>query len=88
MAAKCLIIGETPLEAQQMFGYDPVVAIDWGDPVGQLLHITAHPESFTPLIERNFAALTSNYQVSNFAARIEQFIYEKLQSSLVKNSIE
>lgn len=80
MAAKCLIVGETPIEAQQMFGHDPVVAVDWRDPVGQLLHITTHPESFTSLIERNFAALTSHHQVSNFAARIEQHIHEKLQS--------
>lgn len=83
MAAKCLIVGETPVEAQQMFGYDPIVAVDWRDPVGQLLHITTHPESFAHLIERNFAALTSHHQVSNFVARIEQHIREKVQSSLV-----
>jgi hypothetical protein len=83
MAAKCLIVGETPIEAQQMFGYDPIVAVDWRDPVGQLLHITTHPESFAPLIERNFAALSCHHQVSNFAARIEQHIREKVQSSLV-----
>jgi hypothetical protein len=88
MAAKCLIVGETPFEAVQMFGYDPIVAVDWRDPIGQLLDIVAHPESVTGLIERNFAALTAHHQVSNFAALIEQHIYEKLQGSLVKNSIE
>jgi len=83
MAAKCLIVGETPAEAEQMFGYDPVVAIDWEDPVGQLLDITAHPERFASLIERNFAAVTSLHDVSNFAARIDQHIHLKLQGSRV-----
>jgi hypothetical protein len=83
MAAKCLIAGETPIEAQQMFGYDPVVSVDWRDPAGQLLHIINHPESFTSLIERNFTALTRDHQASNFTSRIEQHIHKKLQSSLV-----
>jgi hypothetical protein len=80
MAAKCLIVGEAPLEAQQMFGYDPVVAVDWRDPARQLLQITTHPEAYTSLIERNFAAVTSHHHVSNFAARIEQRICEKLKA--------
>lgn len=83
MAAKCLIVGEAPIEAEQMFGYNPVVAVDWRDPAGQLLHITTHPESFVPLIERNFAVLSCHHQVSNFAVRIEQHIHEKVQGSLV-----
>ena len=83
MAAKCLIVGEAPLESQQMFGHDPVVAVDWRDPAGQLLHIMSHPESFTSLIERNFTALTRDHQASNFTARIEQRIREKLQGCLV-----
>ena len=78
MAAKCLIVGETPGEAQQMFGYDPVVPIDWGDPAGQLLNIISESDSFVDLIERNFTALSSHYQVSHFAARIEKHIREKL----------
>lgn len=83
MAAKCLIVGETPADAQQMFGYDPVVSIDWRDPVGQLSDIIAHPDRFISLIERNFVEVTSRHDVNNFAARIEQRIREKLQTSLV-----
>ena len=78
MAAKCLIVGETPIEARQMFGYDPVVGVDWRDPAGQLLQIMEHPESFTDLIERNFAALSSHHQIRHFVARIEKHIHEKL----------
>lgn len=73
-------MGETPLEAQQMFGYDPVVAVDWRDPVGQLLHITNHPEAYTSLIERNFAAVTGHHQARNFAGRIERHIQEKVKT--------
>ena len=83
MAAKCLIVGETPMEAHQMFGFDPVVAVDWEDPAGQLLNIAAHPESFMDLIERNFDALTCRYQARDFAGRIEKHIHQKLQGSLV-----
>ncbi|HST31161.1 MAG TPA: hypothetical protein VLK27_10035 [Chthoniobacterales bacterium] len=81
MAAKCLIVGESPSESEQMFGHDPVVAVDWRDPAGQLLQIMNNPEPFTSLIERNFTALTRDHQASNFTARIEQRICEKLQGS-------
>jgi hypothetical protein len=80
MAAKCLIVGEAPLEAQQMFGYDPVVSVDWRDPAGQLLHITNHPEAYTSLIERNFAAVTGHHQARNFAGRIERHIHDRLKT--------
>ncbi|HEX4639162.1 MAG TPA: hypothetical protein VH170_06730 [Chthoniobacterales bacterium] len=83
MAAKCLILGEAPAETQEMFGYDPIVPVDWRDPVGQLLHITSHPEEFASLIEKNFAEVTRNHKVSNFAARIDEHIQRKIQSSLV-----
>lgn len=83
MAAKCLVVGEAPLEAQEMFGYDPVVAVNWRDPAGQLQDITAHPERFTSLIERNFASVAGNHHASNFAARIEQHIREKLHAARV-----
>lgn len=88
MAAKCLIVGETPIEAEKMFGYDPVVAVDWRDPVGQLLQIISHPEPFTSLIEKNFAAVSSHHDVKNFAERIEQCVHQKLQRSRVNNSTE
>ena len=88
MAAKCLIIGETPADAKEMFGYDPVVPVDWRNPAGQLGSIIAHPDQFTSLIERNFSEVTTRHDVGNFADRIEQRIREKLQDSLEKNSIE
>ena len=82
MAAKCLIVGETPAEAHPMFGYDPVVSVDWRNPADQLLQILDHPESYTDLIEQNFAKLSSHHQVRHFVARIEKHIHEKLNRSL------
>lgn len=81
MAAKCVIVGETPVETSKMFGYNPFVDVDWKDPAGQLLNIVQHPERFTDLVEKNFVALSDHHQVKNFAQRIEQHISEKLQSS-------
>jgi hypothetical protein len=83
MAAKCVIVGETPLETTQMFGYNPFVDVDWKDPAIQLLNIVHHPEAFTDLMEKNFAALSERHQVKNFAQRIERHICEKLQIARV-----
>ena len=83
MAAKCLIVGETPVESSQMFGFDPVVAVDWRDPAAQIVEIIAHPERFDVLIERSFASVATGQDVSNFAARIEERIRERFQGARV-----
>lgn len=83
MAAKCVIVGETPFETTQMFGYNPFVDVDWKDPASQLLNIIQHPEGFTDLVDKNFVALSEHHQVKNFAQRIEQLIQHKLQTSRI-----
>jgi len=39
---------------RSLFGYNPVVAIDETDPVGQLASLTNAPEQCADLVERNY----------------------------------
>jgi len=72
MLSKCLILGHAPRETVELFGYNPVVEIDFNDPVGQLLSILDHIENYTELIEKNYrSALTSQ----TWKNRWEQIAY-------------
>lgn len=53
MASGCLILGSSPPEMIELFGYDPVVPADLNDPAGQLSNIIACSDEYLPLIERN-----------------------------------
>jgi hypothetical protein len=54
MLSKCLIVGFAPREMIGLFGYDPVIGVDWSDPAGQLLDILDHFSDYIPLIEKNY----------------------------------
>lgn len=79
MAAKCLVLGGSPLEAKQMFGYNPVIEADWDNPVGQLLRILQNPDGFFALIEKNYAAVAANHQTRNLVASIDALIAARLE---------
>ncbi|MFD1612622.1 glycosyltransferase [Sphingomonas tabacisoli] len=57
MAAGCLILGRCPSELQDLFGYDPVIPIDTGDPTGQLDRLLANLHQHQQLVARNLARL-------------------------------
>ena len=52
-ASGCIVLGNTPPELIQLFGYDPVVPANMRDPVGQIAEVLAFPEKYLPLVERN-----------------------------------
>jgi hypothetical protein len=54
MASGCLLVGVRPYDMQFLFDYNPVVEIDFNDPVGQLLEILGHIDQYRPLIDRNY----------------------------------
>ncbi|MDR1562143.1 MAG: hypothetical protein LBS54_03515 [Dysgonamonadaceae bacterium] len=54
MASKCLIVGHAPEEMIFLFGYNPVVEIDYDAPVGQLDTILNNYTDYIPLIEKNY----------------------------------
>jgi hypothetical protein len=74
MAAKCLIVGRAPSDAQEMFGYNPVVEVDWHNPTQQLEQILREPEAHLALVERNFAAVSAHHQTRNFVASVNRLI--------------
>ena len=78
MAAKCLIVGHAPPEAEIMFGYNPVVEVNWDDSAGQLEFIINNPSRYTDLIERNFAIVSQRYQPRNFVERINALVSARL----------
>lgn len=61
MASKCLVVGKTPAEMIALFGYDPVIALEEGDPAGHILDILAHFDRYVPLIERNYDAVRNHH---------------------------
>jgi hypothetical protein len=54
MVSKCLIVGHAPKEMIDLFGYNPVIEIDFTNPVGQIESILNNYNSYTALIEKNY----------------------------------
>lgn len=81
MAAKCLVVGGTPFDAERMFGYNPVINVDWNDPVGQIETILKNPNDYLPLVDRNYAELQAHHQPRNFVARVDELIRARLRTS-------
>jgi hypothetical protein len=80
MAAKCVVLGGTPLEAEEMFGYNPIVEVDWGDPVGQIQEILQNPVAYLELVERNYAEVEARHQTTNFVDRVNKLIARRLDA--------
>jgi hypothetical protein len=57
VASGCVIVGRCPAEMRDLFGYNPVVEADLGDPVGQIDQILQSLPSFEPLLDRNLQRL-------------------------------
>ncbi len=80
MASKCLILGQAPAELNELFGYEPVVAVDFNDPVAQIREILAEPSHYIELIERNFATV--------YSAHTERHRAESLASTMNWETVE
>jgi hypothetical protein len=44
MASGCLVLGHAPAELIRLMGYNPVIEVDWSDPVRQVLTILEAPD--------------------------------------------
>ena len=53
MAAGAAVVGSAPGELIELFGYDPIIPVDWNDPVGQLVEIFRSPERHQAIRNRN-----------------------------------
>jgi hypothetical protein len=61
MASKCLILGHAPAEMIKLFGYNPVIEIDWDHAEEQIAEILQDFHIQIPLIERNYKEVLSNH---------------------------
>jgi hypothetical protein len=61
MLSRCLIVGHAPAEMIQLFGYNPLIEIDYNDPAAQLQHLVAHIADYQPLIEKNYRAVREHH---------------------------
>lgn len=57
IASGALLLGRCPPEMADWFGYDPVIALDYADPCGQLDHLLANIADYEPLRQRNLARM-------------------------------
>jgi hypothetical protein len=77
MASKCLIVGATPDEMSYMFEYEPVIQIDYTNPVLQISDILKNFHNYIPLIERNYQECISKHSWENRWKMIRKTIKEE-----------
>lgn len=78
MASKCLVIGATPLDVKYLFDYDPIVEVDWNDPVEQILSILHKPAPYQALIEKNYEFVNTHLHYKNAIITIDRLIKSQL----------
>jgi hypothetical protein len=61
MCSKCLIVGKAPKELIDLFGYNPIIEIDYTNPCQQLDDILTNFDYYIPLIERNYLTVLNNH---------------------------
>jgi hypothetical protein len=57
IASGSVLVGHCPAELRDLFGYDPVVSVDWNDPSRQILEIVDRIDDYQPQVERNYQRL-------------------------------
>ncbi len=77
MACKCLVIGETPPDMLELFGYDPVIKADIVDPLGQMQEILLNWDHYIPLIEKNFKTLMDHHQWNHRVKAMTSILRDK-----------
>jgi hypothetical protein len=75
--SKCLILGKTPAEMIEIFGYNPCIEVDWNDPAGQIKYILKHYYDFIPLIEKNYENVLMHHTWVNRWGKIKSLLFSK-----------
>lgn len=65
MVSKCLIVGHAPKEMIDLFGYNPVIEVDYTNSFDQLKKILANFTDYIPLIEKNYEIVVQNHTWNN-----------------------
>jgi hypothetical protein len=61
MLSRCLVVGHAPAEMIQVFGYNPVVEIDFSRAGAQLLEILDNFPDYQPLIDKNYQMVCEHH---------------------------
>lgn len=61
MVSKCLVVGHAPAEMIQIFGYNPIIEAEMENAGSQLLTLLDNFDSYTPLIEKNYATVLQKH---------------------------
>lgn len=76
MASKCLIVGHAPEEMIELFGYNPVIEVDFNDPAKQILEILKNYYKYYDLIERNYNIVIQNHTLEKRWFEITKYLEE------------
>lgn len=71
IASGSVIVGHSPAELTDLFGYDPTIAADLDCPVEQLHDLLDHIEDHQPLVDRNLERLQD---VGTWDARVSEML--------------
>ena len=71
MASKCVILGRSPQELTDLFGYDPVIEVQTGNESEQIETILRNPKSYLDLVESNYRRLL---EIGTWKHRVEQVL--------------
>ncbi len=81
MLSKCLIVGHAPTEMVQLFGYNPLIEIDYNNAAGQLLDLLDHLEDYQALIEKNYQVVRQHHTWASRWQQIKGIIYGETADS-------
>lgn len=71
-ASGCVVVGQSPPELVQLFGYDPVVPADMTNPGAQIEAVLSNPGAHRDLVEKNRAEVAHH----TVASRMESILRE------------
>lgn len=71
-ASGCVVVGESPQELIQLFGYDPVVKADLENPATQVAEILADLSRYASLVERNLEEVKRHTTVERVEAILRE----------------
>ena len=75
MLSRCLIVGHAPAEMIQLFGYNPLIEIDYSNPAGQILDLLDRLKDYQPLIEKNYQAVREQHTWESRWEQIKGILY-------------
>jgi len=74
MVSKCLIIGHAPKEIITLFNYNPIIEIDFSNPLKQLDDILNNFSNYIPFIEKNYQEVLKFHTWNNRWLQIKEIL--------------